>query len=135
MAYWKACEVRVISTWVCAVRNETDVAINEIHSEVERSELGIPEASNSLLGIKLRLPAWGEPPQLAHPLSICHLSLSVWKHPDLNSHGETKHTLLEGIPFPQIGGVGTNWYKVSRIRVGFSQPGGVRLTNQAQEMS
>lgn len=67
MAYWKACEVRVISTWVCAVRNETDVAINEIHSEVERSELSIPEASNSLLGIKLRLPAWGEPPQLAPP--------------------------------------------------------------------
>lgn len=62
----------------CAKR--ADVVINEIHSEVERNELSIPGVPNSLLGIKLwGEPAWGESLQLAHLLSMCHLSLSVWK--------------------------------------------------------
>ncbi len=56
MAYWIACEVHVIWAWVrWAVR--TDVVINEIHSKVEWNEWRIPEVSNSLLGINLKLPA------------------------------------------------------------------------------
>lgn len=36
----------------CAAKR-TDVGINETHSEVERTELSVPEVANSLLGRKL----------------------------------------------------------------------------------
>lgn len=63
--------------------NRADVIMNEIHSEVvERNELSVPGVPNSLLGIKLKMPARGESLQLAQLLSMCHLSPNVWKHSD-----------------------------------------------------